>query len=85
MLKQFNDAWGGIIDTAQADTEAFIAAHRTQVEHAANALYDEETLTGDEFRRLWAEAKSKVEEAETTANNEAAPAPQTEGGDNAQQ
>jgi cell division protease FtsH len=63
MLKQFNDAWGRIIDTMQAETEEHIRRHRAQIEHAAKALYDDETLTGDEFRRLWAEKEPVVEEA----------------------
>lgn len=63
MLKTFNDAWGKIIDEAQARTEAFIEKHRAQIEHCAEALYDQETLTGDEFRRLWAEAASRAEQA----------------------
>jgi len=55
MLKLFNDTWGAIIDRAQLETEAHTEKHRAQIEHCAEALYEEETLTGDEFRRLWAE------------------------------
>jgi len=55
MLQKFNDTWGAIIDKMQADTEAHIAKHRVQIERCARALYEEETLTGDEFRALWAQ------------------------------
>ena len=60
----------------QAETEEHITKHRAQIEFCARALYDEETLTGDEFRRLW---------AEKAAADEVAQPSQTEGGADAQQ
>ena len=55
LMVKFNDAWCRMIDKMQVETEAHITRHREQIEHAAKALFDEETLTGEEFRRLWAE------------------------------
>jgi cell division protease FtsH len=80
MLKKFNDAWGEMIDTMQAETEAHIQEHRAQIEHCARALYEEETLTGDEFRKLWAEKAPQ-----SVANTEEASASQHDGGTDAQQ
>jgi len=83
MLKAFNDAWGAIIDTTQAETEAHIEKHRAQIEHCSQALYDEETLTGDDFRRLWEEKGASVKAEEEKARA-AAQAPAKEGDSNAQ-
>jgi cell division protease FtsH len=67
MLKTFNDAWGAIIDTAQTETEAFIESHKVQIEACGQKLYEDETLTGDEFRKLWKESAPKSEEAPASA------------------
>jgi cell division protease FtsH len=89
MLRTFNDAWGKIIDDAQAATEAFIKKHKVQVHHCANALYDDETLTGDEFRRLWKEAEGwseedlKAFEEKTAAEKAQAQTSHNDGGVNA--
>ncbi len=72
MLKTFNDAWGTIIDTAQKETEAFIEKHKVQIEACGQKLYEDETLTGDDFRKLWKDSAPKSEEA---------PASTTEGED----
>jgi len=61
LLDKFNVAWGKIVDDAEAACDLVIEAHRVQIEAAAKALYDEETLTGDEFRKIWAEAAPKPE------------------------
>jgi cell division protease FtsH len=73
MLQKFNDTWGSMIDTMQAATEAHIEKHRDQIERCARALYDEETLTGEEFRRIWAG------DSELPPQAEAAPASKIEG------
>lgn len=65
LLDKFNVAWGKIVDDAEAACDLIIEKHRVQIEAAARALYDEETLTGDEFRKIW---------------KESAPKPVTEGG-----
>jgi|GEM_PF-691054 len=77
MLQKFNDAWGKIIDDMQAETERLIKEHEAQIEYCAQHLYDDETLTGDEFRRLWAEkaqidkdAKDEADKAKSGDNTE---------------
>lgn len=55
LLDKFNQAWGNLIDRMEAETDALIEAHRGQIEACAKALFEEETLTGDEFRRIWQE------------------------------
>ncbi len=55
LLDKFNQAWGNLIDRMEAETDALIEAHRSQIEACAQALFEEETLTGDEFRRIWQE------------------------------
>lgn len=61
LLDKFNVAWGKIVDDAEAACDKVIEAHRVQIEAAAKALYDEETLTGDEFRRIWKASAPKAE------------------------
>jgi len=56
MLDKFNATWGKLIDDMEAATDAIIAKHRPQIEACAKVLYEEETLTGDDFRRIWREA-----------------------------
>lgn len=65
LLKKFNDAWGKIIDDAEKATDEIIEKHRGQIEAAAEVLYDNETMTGDEFRQIWKENEHlvKVEES----------------------
>ncbi len=82
MLQKFNDTWGAIIDKMQADTEAHIEKHRVQIERCARALYEEETLTGDEFRRIWNtedQPSSPVEVNDQPAGESAPPAAKPEG------
>jgi cell division protease FtsH len=81
MLQKFNDTWGSIIDKMQAATEAHIEKHRAQIERCARALYDEETLTGDEFRRIWSGEEVKPAEGSDAAQpaKPEAPASTTEG------
>ncbi|MBX9573314.1 MAG: AAA family ATPase [Candidatus Obscuribacterales bacterium] len=59
MMVKFNNAWGDMIDRLEKETDAIIEAHRVQIEAAAKALFEEETLTGDEFRKIWAESAPK--------------------------
>ncbi|MBS1994390.1 MAG: AAA family ATPase [Cyanobacteria bacterium SZAS LIN-3] len=80
MLQKFNDAWGKLIDDMQAETERLIEEHKSQIEYCAQHLYEDETLTGDEFRRLWAEKAQMDKDAAT-----AAPTTTTEGDTDAQQ
>lgn len=56
LLDKFNLAWGEIVDNAEASCDELLAKHRKQIEACATVLYEEETLTGDEFRRIWKEA-----------------------------
>ncbi len=56
LLDKFNQAWGNLIDQMERETDEVIEKHRAQIEHCAKALFEEETLTGDEFRRLWQES-----------------------------
>jgi cell division protease FtsH len=63
LLDKFNVAWGKIVDDAEAACDKVIEAHRVQIEAAAKALYDEETLTGDEFRRIWKASAPEQPEA----------------------
>ncbi|MBK9141730.1 MAG: AAA family ATPase [Candidatus Melainabacteria bacterium] len=56
MLDKFNATWGKLIDDMEAATDAIIEKHRTQIEACARVLFEEETLTGDDFRRIWREA-----------------------------
>lgn len=59
MMVKFNNAWGEMIDRLEKETDEMINAHRVQIEAAAKRLFDEETLTGDEFRKIWAESAPK--------------------------
>ena len=61
LLDKFNVAWGKIVDDAEAACDKVIDAHRVQIEAAAKALYDEETLTGDEFRAIWNASAPKAD------------------------
>lgn len=61
LLDKFNVAWGKIVDDAEAACDKVIEAHRAQIEAAAKALYDEETLTGDEFRAIWNASAPKAD------------------------
>lgn len=65
LLDRFNMAWGGIVDKMEEETDALIRKHRKQIIACAEALYDEETLTGDEFRRIWNENAPKQGEVPT--------------------
>lgn len=53
LLDKFNVAWGKIVDDSEAATDVIIKAHTAQIEACARKLYEEETLTGDEFRAIW--------------------------------
>jgi cell division protease FtsH len=55
LLDKFNQAWGNLVDEMEKATDELITGHRAQIEACAKVLYDEETLTGDEFRRIWNE------------------------------
>lgn len=68
LLDKFNMAWGAIVDKMEEETDALIRKHRKQIIACAEALYDEETLTGDEFRRIWNENAPKQGE-DTTADS----------------
>lgn len=64
LLDKFNQAWGKMVDEMEAATDRLIEKHRAQIEACAKALYEEETLTGDEFRSIWnafAEANNSTE------------------------
>ncbi len=61
LLDKFNQAWGNLIDQMERETDEVIEKHRAQIEHCAKALFEEETLTGDEFRRLWQESAPSQE------------------------
>jgi ATP-dependent Zn protease len=53
-----------MVDEMEAATDRLIEKHRAQIEACAKALYEEETLTGDEFRSIWnaaAEANNSAE------------------------
>ncbi|MBX9670822.1 MAG: AAA family ATPase [Candidatus Obscuribacterales bacterium] len=67
LLDKFNNAWGEIIDTTEKATDELITTHRAQVEACAKVLYDEETLTGDEFRKLWNANAPKSEASDSDA------------------
>ena len=56
MMVKFNNAWGDMIDRLEKETDVIIETHRAQIEAAAKALFDEETLTGDEFRKIFTES-----------------------------
>ncbi len=53
LLDKFNNAWGKMIDDMEAATDELIKTHRVQIDACAKVLYDEEMLTGDEFRKIW--------------------------------
>ncbi|MBZ0186844.1 MAG: AAA family ATPase, partial [Candidatus Obscuribacterales bacterium] len=53
MLDKFNQTWGKLIDDMESATDATIEKHRPQIEACAKVLFEEETLTGDDFRRIW--------------------------------
>ncbi|HNH74403.1 MAG TPA: hypothetical protein PLF23_11530, partial [Candidatus Obscuribacter sp.] len=55
LLDKFNQAWGNLVDEMEKATDELITRHRAQIEACAKVLYEEETLTGDEFRRIWNE------------------------------
>jgi ATP-dependent Zn protease len=55
----------------QAETEALITKYKTQIKYCAKRLYDEETLTGDDFRTLFAQEAEAI--AEEKAEQEGAP------------
>jgi cell division protease FtsH len=84
LLKKFNEAWGKIIDDAEAATDEIIRKHRPQIEAAAAVLYENETMTGDEFRQIWKDNAHKVVEtineaaADNTSGVEAIAPAQTE-------
>ncbi len=59
LLDKFNVAWGKIVDDSEAATDVIIKAHTAQIEACARVLYEEETLTGEEFRRIWLAAAPK--------------------------
>ena len=63
LLDKFNLAWGEIVDNAETSCDELLAKHRKQIEACAQVLYEEETLTGDEFRRIWKEAGEASEPA----------------------
>ncbi len=54
LLASFNQAWGKLIDEMEAATDRLIEKHRQQILACAEVLLEEEALTGDEFRRIWA-------------------------------
>lgn len=56
MLDKFNQTWGKLIDDMESATDATIEKHRPQIEACAKVLFEEETLTGDDFRRIWKES-----------------------------
>lgn len=82
LLDKFNQAWGKIVDEMEAATDAHIEKHRVQIEACATVLYEDETMTGDEFRRIWREndpdakaADATSKDAPGTADNAAAEVP----------
>ncbi|MBK8224650.1 MAG: AAA family ATPase [Candidatus Obscuribacter sp.] len=54
LLDRFNQAWSKLVDEMEAATDQLIEKHRRQILACAEVLFEEETLTGDEFRRIWA-------------------------------
>lgn len=71
LLKKFNDAWGKIIDDAEKETDEIIKKHRAQIEAAADVLYDNETMTGDEFRQIWKDNEHLIATAEEAPADQA--------------
>lgn len=51
---EFDEAWRSIIRDCDKETRSIINAHREQILACAKALLDEETVTGDRFREVWA-------------------------------
>ncbi len=52
---QFDEAWREIISECDKHTRELIAENRARIVHASNVLFEEETLTGDRFREVWAQ------------------------------
>lgn len=71
LLDKFNVAWGKVVDDSEAATDVIIKAHIPQIEACARALYEEETLTGDEFRQIWF-ANAPKPDATVSGDNTAA-------------
>ena len=72
MMVKFNDAWGSMIDQMQRDTEALVEQHKARIKYCARRLFNDETLTGDEFRRLFGEELEALkEEAVEAAKDQA--------------
>jgi cell division protease FtsH len=63
---QFDEAWRKIISDCDSATRELILAHREQILSASRVLLDEETLTGDRFREVWAGSVPVLAVAEQT-------------------
>jgi cell division protease FtsH len=52
---EFNAAWRKIIRDCEEETRKMVKENHARIERVALVLLDEETLTGDRFRELWAQ------------------------------
>lgn len=57
LMAEFNTTWRKIIADCHKDTVRIIEENREKIVRAADVLFEEETLTGDEFRAIWNKAQ----------------------------
>jgi len=60
LVSEFNTAWRKIISECESDTRGLIEAHRDCIVRTAEALLEEETLSGDRFAELWNQCPAPV-------------------------
>lgn len=53
LMAEFNATWRKIIADCYADTVRIIEENREKIVRASDILFEEETLTGDQFREIW--------------------------------
>jgi cell division protease FtsH len=53
LVSEFNTAWRKIITDCETETRKLIEEHRACIIRTADALLEEETLTGDRFHEIW--------------------------------
>jgi cell division protease FtsH len=60
MLGEFNGAWRKIVAECNEQARGLIEKYKNRINFVAYALYEEEKLSGEQFRDLWNEPRAEI-------------------------
>ncbi|MCC7531902.1 MAG: hypothetical protein IT342_25595, partial [Candidatus Melainabacteria bacterium] len=60
LLGEFNSAWRKIVTECNEQARGLIEKYKNRINFVAYALYEEEKLSGEQFRDLWNEPGAEV-------------------------